>query len=320
MKTKKKETCRWEELRSMCTKCLCYSEEKGLYVHDLLKGENPDIIYRPHGYVGLNKDKIVLSNGNLIILIISKFGYGYRKFLRASVQVNNQTLLDFDTSKLYVLNDCSVSTYDVPEYDWNALFEKMVAGYKWYFTEWYTSNASAYIEEISAMLDKDKIFIKGKMTRPKTTRWSGNMLVTLHSGRKIRDLIESLELSNITDTKLIGQINDLCKKYIDKVGCLSIDYEDLRANQISDSLIAIHKFMWQNGAGLDFMKHIFKKNNDYKMELELFKEKVSQELNNSYPVHSTNHQLLENYQDRLKNYFDENYTPIEAACALVKGL
>lgn len=254
---KKKETSRWEELRSMYTKCLCYSEEKGLYIHDQLKGENPDIIYRPHGYIGTNKDKIILSNGNLNISIMSKFGYGYMKYLRASILFNNQTLLDFDPSKLYILDVCSVSTFDVPGYDWNSLFEKMVSGYKFHSKTIDTQKATEYIEEINSMLDKEKIFIKGNLTRTKTTGWYGELLVVLHAGKKIKDLIESLGLTNYNDIKLNEQINDLCKKYINKVKYLNINYEDPRTTQISDALLAVHKFMSGNEAGLDFMKLIF---------------------------------------------------------------
>ena len=257
MKMKKKETSRWEELRSMYTKCLCYSEGKGLYIHDLLKGENPDIIYRPHGYIGSNKDRIILSNGDLIISIMSKFGYGYMKYLRASIQLNNQTLLDFDPSKLYILNECSVSTFDAEGYDWDSLFEKMVSGYKLHSKDIDTSKASDYIEEINSMLDKDKIFIKGNFTRTQRTRWDGELLVVLHAGKKIRDLIESLGLTNFTDNKLIEQINNLCKKYIGKVKSLSLNYEDSRTTQISETLLAVHKFMCGNEAGLDFMKLLF---------------------------------------------------------------
>ena len=123
----RKTTLYWKENKNQYTRCLCYSDKCGLYTDTIPEGENPDeLLYRPQGYAGYVINKIEIPGRNIEITILSNFGYGSASYLRASINFGNRRILDFDLSKIYVLNNCSITTIDVPTYNWNLLFEKII--------------------------------------------------------------------------------------------------------------------------------------------------------------------------------------------------
>ena len=158
---KRKNTQHWEEIKTQYTMCLCYSEEKGLYTKSFSENDISDeLLYRPHGYAGFVNDIIPIPNKDITIEVQSNFGYHSASYLRATIKKDSRYIMDFDLSKLYVMRNMGVRTLDVPLYDWNKLFDKIIHAYKESLTEGYTTASIAYIEELSNMLDKDAISIK----------------------------------------------------------------------------------------------------------------------------------------------------------------
>lgn len=250
----------WEEVKNQYTQSLCYSKDRGLYMDRIPEGQNPkELLYRPQGYVGYVVDKISVPEQNVEITILSNFGYGNASYLRAAINVGNRRILDFDFSKLYVLNRCSITTLDVPTYEWNQLFEKIISGYKMATVNVITSSAVTYIEDLSDMLDKDKILIKGNIEKEKPVIWDGGFLVSLYVGRKIQDLLKGIELGKVKDPVVLKSLLSLCRKYIAKLKILKLDYEDMRTSQLSESLMVIHKFMCDNEAGIEYISMLLDK-------------------------------------------------------------
>ena len=162
----RKTTLYWKENKNQYTRSLCYSDKCGLYTDTIPEGENPDeLLYRPQGYAGYVINKIEIPGRNIEITILSNFGYGSASYLRAAVNFGNRRILDFDMSKLYVLNNCSISTLDVPVYSWNLLFEKIIDVYNRASLNNLTTAAIAYIVELSDMLDRDEISVKGNIDK-----------------------------------------------------------------------------------------------------------------------------------------------------------
>ena len=256
----KKTTQRWEEIKSQYTNCLCFSNEKGLYTKRLSENESPaELLYRPQGYVGFVSDKVTIPGQNVEITILSNFGYGNASYLRATVTVGNRYILDFDLSKLYILNKCSILNHDVPLYDWNCLFKKIIDAYNLISINNFTTSSIAYVEELSDMLDRDQIQVKGYIDNENTTCWEGRFLITSHVGRKIQDLLNGFEVAEVSDSVLLKHTMNLCRKYISVFKSLALDYEDSRVDHLSKALLSIHKFMYENNAGIEYLSLLFDK-------------------------------------------------------------
>ena len=256
----RKTTRYWEENKNQCKKCLCYSDKYGLYMDTIPEGENPDeLLYRPQGYYGYVINKIEIPGRNVEISILSNFGYGSASYLRAAVNFGNRRILDFDISKLYVLNNCSISTLDVPVYSWDQLFEKIIDAYNRASLDSLTTSAIAYIDELSDMLDRDEISVKGNIDKEKPTKWDGTFLISLHVGGKIQDLLKGLEAAEVSDPTVLKYTMNLCRKYILNVKGQTLDYEDSRTSQLSDSLLSVHKFMCANKGGIEYLSMILDK-------------------------------------------------------------
>ncbi len=250
----------WEEHKNQYTKCLCYSDKYGLYTDNIPEGDNPkELLYRPHGYTGYVINKIEIPGRNVEITILSNLGYGSASYLRASVNFGHRRILDFDMSKLYVLNHCSIATFDVPVYSWNHLFEKIINAYNRASLNILTTAAIAYIDELSDMLDRDEILVKGNIDKEKPTKWDGAFLISLHAGGKIQDLVKGLEAAEVSDPTVLKYAMNLCRKYILNVKAQTLDYEDSRTSQLSESLLSVHKFMCANKGGTEYLSMILDK-------------------------------------------------------------
>lgn len=255
-----KTTQRWEEIKSQYTNCLCFSNEKGLYTKRISENESlAELLYRPQGYVGFVSDKLSIPGQNVEITIQSNFGYGNASYLRATVAVGNRYVLDFDISKLYILNKCSVTTLDVSLYDWDGLFKKIIDAYNLISIDNLTTSSIAYVEELSDMLDKDKILVKGYIDNEDNTCWEGQFLITSHVGRKIHDLLKGFEVAKVSDSILLKHTMNLCRKYISVFRSLALDYEDSRVEHLSQVLLSIHKFMYENNAGIEYLSLLLDK-------------------------------------------------------------
>ena len=257
---KRKNTQHWEEIKTQYTKCLCYSDKYGLYTETVPEGSNPEeLLYRPQGYTGYVINKIRIPDRNIEITILTNFGYGSASYHRAAIHFDNRRILDFELSKLYVLNNCSVSTLDVPTYRWDILFEKIINACNNASQDSLTTSAIAYIDGLSDMLDKDEISIKGEIDKEKPTKWEGTFLVTLFAGKKIQDLVKGLETAEVSDLTVLKYTMNLCRKYITKVKTQTLDFEDSRTSLLSDYLLAVHKFMCANEGGIEYLSMILDK-------------------------------------------------------------
>ena len=258
--TTRKNTQYWEKNKPVYPLCLCYSQEKGFYTKRFTENEDSEeLLYRPQGFVGFVNDKITIPGQDVEIEIQTNFDYKSASYHRATFQKGNQYILDFDLSKLYILNNCSVKTFDVPLYDWDRLFSKLVEAYRKSSIEAYTTSSIAYLEELSAMLDKNEVVIKGNLEEKKSTQWKGDFLIALFAGKKIRDLLRGFEIAGTSDQIVVKQTLSLCTKYIRKVKLLDLDFSDSRVSQISETMMLIHKFMCESKAGTEYLSMILDK-------------------------------------------------------------
>ena len=226
----RKTTQYWEENEPIYPLCLCYSQEKGLYTKRFTENEDSEeLLYRPQGHVGFANDRLTIPEQEVEIEIQSNFGYS------------------------------SASYLDVPLYDWDGLFSKLVEAYKESSVEAYTTSSIAYLEELSAMLDKNEVVIKGNLEEKKSTQWKGDFLIELFAGKKIRDLLRGFEIAGTSDQIVVKHTLSLCTKYIRKVKLLDLDFSDSRVIQISETMMLIHRFMCENKAGIEYLSMLLDK-------------------------------------------------------------
>lgn len=256
----RKNTQYWEENKPAYPLCLCYSQDKGLYTKRFTENDDSDeLLYRPQGFVGFVNDKLAIPEQDVEIEIQTNFGFRSASYHRATFKRGNLYILDFDLSKLNILNNCSVKTFDVPLYEWDGLFSKLVNAYKESSIEAYTTSSIAYLEGLSEMLDKNEVIIKGNLEEEKNTQWEGDFLVDLYVGKKMRDLLSGFIFANTSDPIVIEHTLNLCRKYVCKVKSLLLDYSDSRVSQVSDTLMLIHQFMCENKTGIEYLSLILDK-------------------------------------------------------------
>ena len=256
----RKTTQYWEENKPVYPLCLCYSQDKGLYTKRLTENEDSDeLLYRPQGYVGFVNDTLTIPGQDVEIEIQTNFGYRGASYHRATFKKGDLYILDFDLSKLNILNNCSIKTFDVPLYDWDRLYSKLIKAYKESTIATYTTSSIAYLEGLSEILDKNKVIIKGNLEEEKNTQWEGDFLVDLYVGKKMRDLLRGFKFANTSDSVVMGHTLNLCRKYLGKVKSLMLDYGDSRVSQISDTLMLIHQFMCENKVGTEYLSLLLDK-------------------------------------------------------------
>ena len=248
MAQKKNITKYWEKNKWDHECCLCYSQSKGLYFSNITIPT--DVIYQAHGYKGFHYD-IVEVNG-LRIRFDSNFGFGKSSYLRATVVKNGQRLLDFDTSKSFVFNGCSVARFDVKPYDWSSLFENIIEASKTFNPESCSFQSTAYIEQLRDILNSDSIRFKGSLVDEKEVIWNGDFQVTRFVSYKTKDLLDGLKLAHITDKNTIDYTLKLCRELLAKLHIIDVDIAESRTKILSDTLFLIHEFMFENESGLDF--------------------------------------------------------------------
>jgi len=251
-------TARWEEVKHLQNKCLCYSKEKGLYVSDVISAVKENVLFLPHGYKGFWNQVKTIQKENLKIKLETNFGYGNASFLRATVSFCEKHILDFDISKLYVYH-CSITTLDVPVYRWDLLFEKIINAYNATSFENFTTSAIVYIDKLSEILDRNVISVKGHINNEKETQYKGEYMISLYVGRKIQDLVEGLETAEVSDSTILKCTMNLCRKFIKKLKDMTCDHEMSTKSLLPEYLLSVHKFMCANKKGKEYLNIILDK-------------------------------------------------------------
>lgn len=251
-------TAKWEEVKHLQNKCLCYSKEKGLYVSDIISAVKENVLFLPHGYKGFWNQVKTIQEENLKIKLETKFGCGNASFLRATVNFCEKHILDFDISKLYVYH-CSITTLDVPIYRWDLLFEKIINAYNATSFENFTTSAIVYIDKLSEILDRNVISVKGHIDNEKETQYKGEYMISLYVGRKIQDLVEGLETAEVSDSTILKCTMNLCRKFIKKLKDMTCDHEMSTESLLPEYLLSVHKFMCANKKGKEYLNIILDK-------------------------------------------------------------
>lgn len=236
--------------------CLCYSEDKGLYIKYVPEYENPlELLFRPHNNNGKWKSEQMIPNVNVSIEIHSKFGNNNTSYFYAKIKKDGANILDFDTTKILVLNNSSVLYHCAHQYDWDSLFNKIITAYNESKSSVSYESAINYIEKIESLLNSNQVDIRGHFDKEKTYRWDEPFVLLLLAGGKIEDLINGINLSKIDDKTIIQSTLKICRQFLSKVNSQDFDYSDKRVRQLARALLSIHSFMNSYDCGVEFLKY-----------------------------------------------------------------
>lgn len=239
--------------------CLCYSETRGLYVSGIFQAPKDEVLFLPHGNKGFWKKQVVLDKIDMMIRLETNFGYGNRTYMRAIIERAGKRLLDFDQSKMYVLNNCSIMTVDVEPHDWEKLFQKIISILNEFNPNKCPSSAISYIEELNGLLNKKEILIKGSFINDCPTKWRGEYIVLLFVAQKIRDLIKGYNAAKVIDGVFANKCLQLYNNFLQKIKVIDIDLFDKRTSQFAEALFMIHEVMIKNELGCNFLSHFISK-------------------------------------------------------------
>lgn len=241
-------------------RCLCYDSGKGFYTKLFYEGDDStEILIKPYYQKGRKSTVIKTPDGINRIILKTYFTSWSTAYHKAEVFHKENRLLDFDINTLPVLNNVSTMTFCTPQQDWDLLFGKIIDSYNLYQSGKIAEKAYVFIDAISSMLNSNSIYVKGAFHQKKTTEWDKELLITLHSGRKIKDLLEGILISPIEDKELSTRINGLINAFLVKIKKQSFDFNDSRIGQISDALFSIHKYMYVSSDKNSFLKYCLEK-------------------------------------------------------------
>ena len=166
--------------------------------------------------------------------------------LFARLQYKGRYILEFDSSKLHILNNASVLNHIVLRGQWEMLFAKIIQTYS--NTNEFTNLDAAlnYIDQIDTLIGCDSMEITSALHKSNYTIWRNQIPILSHLGNVISDLISSIEISNLNNNvKITNALLEISKKYIKKTRdeFPLIPITDSRLPQISTHMASIHSFM-----------------------------------------------------------------------------
>lgn len=240
--------------------CLCYTKENGLFTKYLGENEGQDmVLIRSHNEKWKKTLKATIPETNSTIEIRSKIGPHFYSFFYATLRVGDRIMLDFDKTKLQVLNGSGVERITAPFGDWNRLFNKIIRLYKESLCGFCTTSSIGYVDEIQSIIEKKQISIFGEFDDKHTTLWNGEYEVMMYVADKIENLLNQLQPAHIVDETFHQHCFSLCHNYLDKFADLGIDLDDTRLYHFSNALLAIHNYMFWQKKGDVFLKYYLNK-------------------------------------------------------------
>lgn len=242
---------------------LCYDKEK----KRLYKGivGSPDCVFPEHDKKGFKTYKIAIQDESMEIVISSNLHYQGASFLYAKILIKGQAVLNFqDKQTLFLLNDRSLDTFQVPAGNWDELFDTIVDVYNNHYLVSET-DVDGFLGEIDEMIKCDKITVYRNKTDVEPHVWEGCFLVLLHALDVVTNIIKCCENSILESNQfLLNRILQTCNNYMQKFAnsypLWDKNEEDSRKERFSEELLVIHSFFNKHGKPFEFVNYLIMSN------------------------------------------------------------
>ncbi len=235
---------------------LCYdSENKRLY-----KGVagTKDCLISKHDKKGYKTYKYSIPGEPVEIVISSNLHYQGASFLYAQILIKGKSLLNFrDVRALYLINHCSLDTFQVEAGNWDELFDIIIRNYdNLYFTS--EDDVENYLNELDKIVLRESISVFRNKNSEKPTEWKGTFLVLLHSINKLSNIIECKDNSVIDgNTYFQKRLLSSCRNYLQRFAEYYPTWEkkeeDSRQKQLSEKLLIVCEYVGKYGEPFEFV-------------------------------------------------------------------
>lgn len=231
---------------------LCYdSENKRLYKG--VTGSNDSLISE-HDKKVSKIFRFSIPSEPVEIVISSKRS----SCLYAKMLIKGKYLLNFqDIQALYLLNDCSIDTFQVAVGNWDELFDIIIKNYhNLYFTS--ESDIEKYLNELDKIVLSENISVFRNKTSQAPTEWKGTFLVLLHSINRLTNIIKCKYDSVIdSNTFLEKRLLSSCRNYLQRFAECYPTWEnkegDSRRKQLSEKLLVVCEYVEKYGNPFEFV-------------------------------------------------------------------
>lgn len=235
---------------------LCYdSENKRLY-----KGvsSSNDCLIPKHDKKGYKTIKYAIPNEPIEIVISSNLHYQRASFLYAKILIKGKCVLNFqDIQSLYLLNHCSIDTFQVSAGNWDELFDIIIKNYQnLYFTS--ESDIEKYFNELNKIVLSEKMSVFRNKTSLTSTKWEGTFLVMLHAIDRLSNIIKCKCNSVIDDNTFFNdRLLSSCRNYLQRFADCYPTWEkeegDSRQKQLSENLLVVCEYVEKHGKSFEFV-------------------------------------------------------------------
>lgn len=240
---------------------LCYSKERGLFIKYYTRGSDNDIVlFRSHDEQWKRTLVAKVPDSDINITIKTKIGSKFYSFYYATIYKGDRIILDFDKTKLNILNKSGVERHSVDLGDWNGLFSKIIHAINSSEDDTCPESAIDYIDGIRQIIRQDSISIKGQYCDRNLYTWDGKYLVLLYAAGKLKNLLNWITEARITDKLFHSSCLALCHDFLNELSANAFDLCDKRTEQLSDTLLDVHNYMYQHGSGVEFLEYFQNKN------------------------------------------------------------
>lgn len=235
---------------------LCYdSENKRLY-----KGvsSSNDCLIPKHDKKGYKTFKYAIPNEPIEIVISSNLHYQGASFLYAKILIKGKCVLNFqDIQSLYLLNHCSLDTFQVAAGNWDELFDIIIKSYQnLYFTS--ESDIEKYFNELDKIVLSDNISVFRNKTSQTPVEWKGTFLVMLHSIKRLSNIIKSkcdsvIGSNTFFEKRLLSSCRSYLQRFAEYYPTLKKKEEDSRKKQLSENLLVVCEYVEKHGESFEFV-------------------------------------------------------------------
>lgn len=231
---------------------LCYdSENKRLYKG--IAGSN-DCLIPTHDKKGRKIFRFSIPNEPIEIVISSKWA----SCLYAKMLITEKYLLNFqDIQALYLLNDCSIDTFQVAAENWDELFDIIIKNYQnlYFISE---SDIEKYFNELDKIVLSENISVFRNKTNEKPTEWKGTFLVLFHSINRLTNIIKCkcdsvIDSNTFFEKRLLLSCRNYLQRFADCYPTWEEEDGDSRLKQFSEKLLVVCNYIEKYGKPFEFV-------------------------------------------------------------------
>lgn len=221
-------------------------------------GGTADCIFSEHDKKGFHTYKVSLPNEPVEIKVSSNLNYQGASYLYAEILIRGNKMLNFqDKQALYLLNACSLDTFQVPAGNWDELFDSIVRNYnnRYIVCE---KDIDMYFNELDDIVLKDGIHVYLNKTDQAGTEWKSSFLVVLHVFDKLTDIMRSRNESVLSDnaffeSRLLATCKRCLQRFSECYPTWEIKEDDRRLKRLSEKLFAVIGYINQYGKPLEYV-------------------------------------------------------------------